>query len=200
LDLQGKRALKESWDGLEPRVRMDPTELLDPLELQENKAFLEYLVARERLEILERRAHQGRLVSLGRLVYLVPRAAMVGQELQDRRGLREIRVTQDPTAHRDLLVLMESTVNVALWDQKVKKGSLVARVVQEPEDHLVLKGPRVILGHLASQEHQGSRALEESRESLDSLENMARKATEECKEALGHLVCQASWVLLASLA
>lgn len=114
MDLQGKRALKESWDGLEPRVKMDPTELLDPLELQENKAFLEYPVARERLEILERRAHQGRLVSLGRLVYLVPRVVMVGQELQDQRGLREIRVTQDPTGHRDLLVLMENMVSVAL--------------------------------------------------------------------------------------
>jgi len=181
-------------------VRMDPTELLDPLELQENKVFLVYLVARVRLEILERRAHQGRLVSPGRLVYLAPRVAMVGLELQDQRDLREIRVTQDQMGHQDLLVLMESMASVALWDQRVKKGSLVARVVQEPEDHLVWKDLRVILEHLASQEHQGSRAPEASRESLDSLENMARKATEECKEALGHLVCQASWVLLASLA
>jgi hypothetical protein len=200
LDLQEKRAHKESWDDLEPRVKMDPTELLDPLELQENKAYLEYPVARERLEILERRAHQGRLVSLERLVYLEPRVAMEGQELQDQRGLREIRVTQDQMGHRDLPVLMESMASVALWDQKVKKGSLVARVVQEPEDHLVWKDLRVILEHLASQEHQGSRAPEASRESLDSLENMARKGTEECKEALGHLVCQALWVLLASLA
>jgi len=37
LDLQEKRAHKESWDGLEPRVRMDPTELLDPLELPGRK-------------------------------------------------------------------------------------------------------------------------------------------------------------------
>jgi hypothetical protein len=39
---------------------------------------------------------------------------MVGQELQDRRDLREIRVTQDPTGHRDLRVLMENMVSVAL--------------------------------------------------------------------------------------
>jgi len=200
LDLQGKRAHKESWDGLEPRVRMDPTVSLDPLELQENKAFLEYLVARGRLEILERRVHQGRLVNLERLVYLVPRVAMVGQELQDQRDLREKRVTQDLMGHQDLLVLMESMVSVALLDQKVKKGSPAAKEVQEPEDHLALKDPRVILEHLASQEHQGSRALEASRESLDSPENMARKETGECKGALGPLVCQASWVLLASLA
>jgi len=63
-----------------------------------------------------------------------------------------------------------------------------------------LKDPRVILGHLDFQEHQGSRALEASRESLDNPENMARKETGECKGALGPLVCQASWVLLASLA
>ena len=54
--------------------------------------------------------------------------------------------------------------------------------------------------HLASQEHQGSRDPEASRESLDSLENMARKETEECKGVLGPLVCLALWVLLASLA
>jgi len=95
-------------------VRMVPTELLDPLELQENKAFLEYPVARGRLEILERRVHQGRLVSLVRLVYLVPRVAMEGQELQDQRDLREIRVTQDLMGHQDLLVLMENMVSVAL--------------------------------------------------------------------------------------
>ena len=75
-------------------MRMDPTELLDPLELQENKDFLEYPVARARLEILERKVHQGRLVSLGRLVYLVPRVAMEGQVLLDQRDLREIRVTK----------------------------------------------------------------------------------------------------------
>merc|ERR1719430_574181 len=160
LDHQDQRGTKE------PRVRMDPTELLDPLELQENKAFLVYLVARVRLEILERRAHQGRLVSPGRLVYLAPRVVMVGLELQDQRDLREIRVTQDQMGLQDLLAL---------------------------------KDPRVILGHLASREHQGSRALEASRESLDSLENMARKETEECKGVLGPLVCLASWVLLKSL-
>ena len=199
MDLQGKRAHKESWDGLEPRVRMDPTELLDPLELQENKAFLVYLVARVRLEILERRAHQGRLVSPGRLVYLAPRVVMVGLELQDQRDLREIRVTQDQMGLQDLLVLTENMVSVALLDQKVKKESLAVKEVQELEDHLALKDPRVILGHLASREHQGSRALEASRESLDSLENMARKETEECKGVLGPLVCLASWVLLESL-
>ena len=80
----------------------------------------------------------------------------------------------------------------------MKKGSLVARVVQEPEDHLVWKDLRVILEHLASQEHQGSRDPEASRESLDSPENMARRETEECKEALDLLVCQASWDLPAS--
>jgi len=198
-DLQVRRARRVLWEGLEPRVKMDQMESLDPLELQENKVFLEYLVARGRLEILERRVHQGRLVNLGRLVYLVPREAMVGQELQDQRDLRETRVTQDPMGHQGLLVLMENMVNVGLLDQKVKKGSLAAKEVQEPEDHLVLKGPRVTLGHLASQEHQGSRALEASRESLDSLENMARKETEECKGVLGPLVCLASWVLLESL-
>ena len=180
-------------------MKMDPTELLDHLELQENKAFLEYPVARARLEILERRVHQGQLVSLGRLVYLVPRVATEGQELQDQRDLREIRVTQDPMGHQDLLVLMENMVSVALLDQKVKKESPAVKEVQELEDHLGLKDPRVILGHLASREHQGSRALEASRESLDSLENMARKETEECKGVLGPLVCLASWVLLASL-
>jgi len=137
LDLQEKRAHKESWDGLEPRVRMDPTELPDHPELQENKVFLEYLVARERLEILERRVHQGLLVSLGKPVFLVPRVGMVDQELQDQKDLREIRVTQDQTGHRDLLVLMENMASVAPLDQKVKKESLAARVVQEPEDHLV---------------------------------------------------------------
>ena len=137
MDLQEKRAHKESWDGLEPRVKMDPTELLDPLELQENKAFLEYPVARERLEILERRVHQGLLVSLGKPVFLVPRVGMVDQELQDQKDLREIRVTQDQTGHRDLLVLMENMASVAPLDQKVKKESLAAKVVQEPEDHLV---------------------------------------------------------------
>merc|ERR1719234_2849090 len=101
--------------------------------------------------------------------------------------------------HQDLLVLMENMVNVALLDHKVKKENPAAKEVQEPEDHLVLKDPRVTLGHLASQEHQGSRALEASRESLDSPENMGRKETGECKGALGPLVCQASWVLLASL-
>ena len=114
MDLQEKRAHKESWDGLEPRVRMDPTELPDHPELQENKVFPEYLVARERLEILERRAHQGRLVSPGRLVYLAPRVVMVGLELQDQRDLREIRVTQDQMGHQDLLVLTENMVSVAL--------------------------------------------------------------------------------------
>ena len=137
MDLQEKRAHKESWDGLEPRVRMDPTELPDHPELQENKVFLEYLVARERLEILERRVHQGLLVSLGKPVFLVPREGMVDQELQDQKDLREIRVTQDQTGHRDLLVLMENMASVAPLDQKVKKESLAARVVQEPEDHLV---------------------------------------------------------------
>jgi len=181
-------------------VRMDPTVSLDPLEPQENKVFPEYLVARGRLEILERRVHQGQLVNLERLVYLVPRVEMVGQELQDQRDLREIKVTQDPMGHQDLLVLMESMVSVALLDQKVKKGSLAAKEVQEPEDHLALKDPRVILEHLASQGHQGSRALEASRESLDSPENMARKETGECKGVLGPLVCLVSWVLLASLA
>lgn len=137
MDLQEKRAHKESWDGLEPRVRMDPTELLDHPELQENKVFLEYLAARERLEILERRVHQGLLVSPGKPVFLVPRVGMVDQELQDQKDLREIRVTQDQTDHRDLLVLMENMASVAPSDQKVKKESLAARVVQEPEDHLV---------------------------------------------------------------
>lgn len=137
MDLQEKRAHKESWDGLEPRVRMDPTELPDHPELQENKVFLEYLVARERLGILERRVHQGLLVSLGKPVFLVPRVVMVDQELQDQKDLREIRVTQDQTGHRDLLVLMENMASVAPLDQKVKKESLAARVVQEPEDHLV---------------------------------------------------------------
>merc|ERR1719180_431619 len=83
--------------------------------------------------------------------------------------------------HQDLLVLMGNTVSVALSDLKVKKGNLAVKEVQEPEDHLVLKDLRVILGHLASQEHLGSRALEASRESLDSPENMARKETGECK-------------------
>ena len=137
MDLQEKRARKESWDDLEPRVRMDPTELPDHPELQENKVFLEYLVARERLEILERRVHQGLLVSPGKPVFLVPRVGMVDQELQDQKDLREIRVTQDQTGHRDLLVLMESMASVAPLDQKVKKESLAARVVQEQEDHLV---------------------------------------------------------------
>lgn len=82
----------------------------------------------------------------------------------------------------------------------MRKGSLATKEVQEPEDHLAWKDPRVILGHLASQEHQGNRALEASRESLDSPENMGRKETGECKGAEGPLVCQASWVLLESLA
>merc|ERR1719167_2060054 len=115
---------------------------------------------------------------------------MEGQELQDQRDLREIRVTQDPMGLQDLLVLMENMVSVALLDQRVKKGSRAAKEVQEPEDHLALKDPKVILGRLVSREHQGSRALEASRESLDSLENMARKETEECKGAQDPLVCQ----------
>ena len=116
---------------------MDPKELMNYLELQQNKVLLEYLVARERLEILERRVHQGLLVSPGKPVFLVPREGMVDQELQDQKDLREIRVTQDQTGHRDLLVLMENMASVAPLDQKVKKESLAARVVQEPEDHLV---------------------------------------------------------------
>ena len=58
LDLQVRRARRVLWEGLEPRVKMDQMESLDPLELQENKVFLEYLVARGRLEILERRVPQ----------------------------------------------------------------------------------------------------------------------------------------------
>ena len=121
MDLQEKRAHKESWDGLEPRVRMDPTELPDHPELQENKVFLEYLVARERLEILERRVHQGLLASLEKPVFQVPKVGMVGQEPKDHR---EIRVTQDQTGHRDLLVLMENMAKGAPLDQKVKKSQL----------------------------------------------------------------------------
>ena len=83
------------------------------------------------MEILERRVHQGLLASLEKPVFQVPK---VGQEPKDHR---EIRVTQDQTDHRDLLVLMENMASVAPLDQKVKKESLAARVVQEPEDHLV---------------------------------------------------------------
>ena len=85
MDLQEKRAHKESWDGLEPRGRMGPTEVPDHPELQENKVFLEYLVARERLGILERRVHQGLLASLEKPVFQVPK---VGQEPKDHREIR----------------------------------------------------------------------------------------------------------------
>merc|ERR1719150_1376698 len=91
-------------------------ELPDHPELQENKVFLEYLVARERLEILEKRVHLGLLVSPGKPVFLVPRVGMVDQELQDQKDLREIRVTQDQMGHQDLLVLMENMASVAPLD------------------------------------------------------------------------------------
>ena len=137
MDLQGKRAHKESWDGLEPRVRMDPTELLDHPELQENKVFLEYLVARERLEILERRVPQDLLDNLVKLACLELRVAMGDQELLDLRDHKAIRVTQDPMGRQDHLVSMESMVSVDLLDQKVRRENLAVRVALVQEDRLV---------------------------------------------------------------
>merc|ERR1719268_207630 len=154
---------------------MDQMESLDPLELQENKVFLEYLVARGRLEILERRVPQDLLDNLVKLACLELRVAMGDQELLDLRDHKAIRVTQDPMGRQDHLVSMESMVSVDPLDQKVRKANL------------------------ASQEHQESRALEVLKESLVNPENMARKETEVCKEALGPLECLAQWNLLGSL-
>ena len=137
MDLQEKRAHKESWDGLEPRVRMDPTELPDHPELQENKVFLEYLVAKGRLEILERRVPQDLLDNLVKLACLELRVAMGDQELLDLRDHKAIRVTQDPMGRQDHLVSMESMVSVDLLDQKVRRENLAVRVALVQEDRLV---------------------------------------------------------------
>lgn len=116
---------------------MDLTELLDPLELQENKVFLEYLVARGRLEILERRVPQDLLDNLVKLACLELRVAMGDQELLDLRDHKAIRVTQDPMGRQDRLVSMESTVSVDLLDQKVRRENLAVRVALVQEDRLV---------------------------------------------------------------
>lgn len=112
-------------------------ESLDPLELQENKVFLEYLVARGRLEILERRVPQDLLDNLVKLACLELRVAMGDQELLDLRDHKAIRVTQDPMDRQDRLVSMESTVSVDLLDQKVRRENLAVRVALVQEDRLV---------------------------------------------------------------
>merc|ERR1719323_785826 len=137
LDLQVRRARRVLWEGLEPRVKMDQMESLDPLELQENKVFLEYLVARGRLEILERRVPQDLLDNLVKLACLELRVAMGDQELLDLRDHKAIRVTQDPMGRQDRLVSMESTVSVDLLDQKVRRENLAVRVALVQEDRLV---------------------------------------------------------------